>query len=1459
MNVGHPRVRIDDLTVSLTDSMGRPDDTVLWLRNGGGKTSLLNLIFSVLRPDRKEFLGSKSERSARTLEEYVQPSDRAVIALEWELDGSMEPSSHGGSRYVTGAFYEWRHAPVEDGNRLRRLFFAGRVSDGGQLSLSDLPLFSADGVGKKQRRTLAGFREAWLELQKREPELELRLTETQREWGEILEVAHIDPELFRYQLQMNTREGGAGALFKFGSTGEFIDFLLDLLMVSSPSEGVSTNIEKFRRELKQRRIEILPELKLDEGTIERLRPLDLVRRERETTLQLQSSTLGEVGYLEGFLQRRLDGTKTQASQHLAAAQEHELQEKEALDFAREARCTVLALELAVAENRLNEASTELARAQEDRASAEKAVHLWEAAVPYSEYMRQTRKIQDLQRQLDQKQTDSAPLLERLQEASRALADSLLWEDNRLAGRIAQVEADEAECLANAQKDRQTQTGLVEEVARLKESIRGQREFQESAEQRRKDLEKRRVLLPNETASSALRRCHDEEESIQSSVVRTQEELHRTGEQRRLTSANLARVSGELSAAESELRHKRERIGSANGERLRLEGDRNLLRVFEVPSLDVERLPVDAVVQIDNAIRTAGNLVVQRKMDIASNERAITWLEKEGLLPPSPDVERILEKLKPRISTVWSGWKAIESLIPAREGRRRGTVNASPSLAMGVVVADEDYERVKSELVASSLDLETPVALVRKSEVLKENSPRWFVVGPTSEALFDSGAGQQELEGRTRVRTQRNEQLARAQSESSELQRAGADFRAFRERYPKGWFGQEEQAVASLESQIQDLGARRSRLTEVEAQLERDITALGGKLDKLRKDLESTRNVEQRLETFSKDWESLLPQVKSDQEANEVAVLKVKGDLAKIEQNLTSLDTTRDRLSKTQSDLRFQLAEVQKEARGIERLGHYQPNPTPADLASARERHRDLYLQYEHRTSDPFITALKNEARSKATLSLKDFQEIATSNAVDENQVSEAIAALPTLETTNTKRREANSAVSGAQGTEGHWTGQHKERKYRFEKAREECGKVEGAEALAKDKLGLDIVAAEKEIKVAKKTETEQSRIAMSKGESAKLARAELAAAEKRVSTVSSQIDLLRITLRDQGISPGSPSAEAPPDGWVDPQTDEECRIRIEQLGDLLKKTREEVGKLDVRRGRACKSLRTWLGSEEFVSLTTKLGTRLNALEDRELEERVEHWINELEVRIHILQDKLRSMDEHRDTLVTEVLTIASEGLNALRMACAQSRIPQDVFRLGDAHFLKIDLGDPPETSARRDRIGALLDELITLDKIPPGAELVKLAVRKLASPVSARVLFPDPDLEREWVDVTYIGKQSGGEMLTSAVLLFSTLAQVRARNRGVAKRPTSVLILDNPIGTSSRQRFLSLQLSVAHANGIQLLYTTGVNDLDAISLFPRIVRLKNDRVDRRSGQRHVELDSSESSVSAAHLGTKVAP
>jgi hypothetical protein len=196
-----------------------------------------------------------------------------------------------------------------------------------------------------------------------------------------------------------------------------------------------------------------------------------------------------------------------------------------------------------------------------------------------------------------------------------------------------------------------------------------------------------------------------------------------------------------------------------------------------------------------------------------------------------------------------------------------------------------------------------------------------------------------------------------------------------------------------------------------------------------------------------------------------------------------------------------------------------------------------------------------------------------------------------------------------------------------------------------------------------------------------------------------------------------------------------------------------------------------------------------------------------------------------------------------------SKLPDSLPQAGK-QFLKIETKASENPTERRTYIGELIDELLERGDIGDGLQLVQKAVRRVARRISVRVLHPDLHHQTDRVSIAYMRRLSGGELLTSAILLYCAL--IRLRQSDANRRSTSsVLILDNPIGTASRTSFLDMQREVARAMNVQLIYATAVKDLNAVGALENIIRLRNARADRRTGRRFIEAEANGSASTRA--------
>jgi hypothetical protein len=207
---------------------------------------------------------------------------------------------------------------------------------------------------------------------------------------------------------------------------------------------------------------------------------------------------------------------------------------------------------------------------------------------------------------------------------------------------------------------------------------------------------------------------------------------------------------------------------------------------------------------------------------------------------------------------------------------------------------------------------------------------------------------------------------------------------------------------------------------------------------------------------------------------------------------------------------------------------------------------------------------------------------------------------------------------------------------------------------------------------------------------------------------------------------------------------------------------------------------------------------------------------------------------YKDTLVQQLLALADSGAAFLNSASKHSRLPATLPAFEQRPFLRMNLTMPATREEQVGKIADLLDTLVKDGAIPSGIELLQQAVHRLANPITVQILFPDPHT-LHYVPPTRMMKESGGERLTSMVLLYCTLLRMRAAYRTKAVGKSSCLILDNPLGVASRALFLELQREVAQAMDIQLIYTTAIKDFDALHVFPNVIRLRNDQRDRRTG------------------------
>lgn len=213
-------------------------------------------------------------------------------------------------------------------------------------------------------------------------------------------------------------------------------------------------------------------------------------------------------------------------------------------------------------------------------------------------------------------------------------------------------------------------------------------------------------------------------------------------------------------------------------------------------------------------------------------------------------------------------------------------------------------------------------------------------------------------------------------------------------------------------------------------------------------------------------------------------------------------------------------------------------------------------------------------------------------------------------------------------------------------------------------------------------------------------------------------------------------------------------------------------------------------------------------------------------------------------IVTDSLArLVSNTLDTLRKAERYSRVATKTGGWAGKQMLRISFEPPASDADLRTYVNRVVERRIADGVKPEGLPLLKDAVHEAAGTrgFTVKVLKPALDLVPTTEDITRLGKWSGGEKLTVCVALYCTIAALRAVNAGRRDRSGGVLLLDNPIGRASHGSLVGLQRAVAAAHKVQLVYTTGVKDPDAVSRFPNVIRLDN-RPGRTRNRRYIVPD-----------------
>ncbi|KOT26490.1 hypothetical protein ADK41_37510 [Streptomyces caelestis] len=1457
---------------------------VLFLENGGGKSVLLKLIFSVMLPGHRNTLGGAS---SGVLRKFLLADDCGHVALEWQ-------HVQTGECVVVGKVSEWRGRQVSnDPRKFAEAWYSFRPGPG--LGLDNLPVAESTAVrppvegqsgARGRRRTMKGFRDAFTEAGKNYPHLEAHWEEIHERWTEHLGELGLDPELFRYQREMNADEGEAAGLFAVKKDSDFTDLLLRAVTDTRDTDGLADLVSGFGNKL-GRRAELIAERDFTAGSVDLLgRIVEAAgartrAREIHTAAERRTRTLARRLSARGAQERvraaDLAGRVTTAAYavtHAESAREHS---------------ALISAELAYRHASLALAAAEKAAAAQKRelADARTLYSAWQAAEAVLRHRAAADRVTRVSAAIQEAERDAAPAL-----AARAKAAVDLV-------RALHAAAQNAEDLANEEEERSAalqevsdgayrdSTAAATEAQRARSEVGHLRQRLTEVEQETAEAVRAGWLddsAPDADPARAALAASDAEKTAVAAWDTAREAARRATEHAReaaaaesraeLTAARAAdaaiaaeraheseRRTAEALAAEQRLAELLSLPGAPGGRRTgapgrRTDADRATDRSDVGPSLDggvltaeeLDRFADELRELLDDAVSSAERQLFDLRTAAADDARILGALGDGGLLPPGPDVLATVEFLGEHGIPALPGWRYLAQAVDPADHAR--VLAARPELVDGVIITDPDSHVRAREALSdaallprSAVAVGTAAALLAPTPAPDADTGDVFLV-PPNPAMHDEYAADEERQALRARATERDEEIRALAARLAKDRELLARLVSWRTGCPAGRLtelaGTAHEARAFAEESEAELAEARTVRAEAE---EAAAEAVGVRderqevAQKARRAADALAGLAFRLRERA-GWQVKLRELADDATEAEARAQTCLERARAADEDRRGAQRAADDARRTARALRAERSEIAGAPDDVPEDGTGAPR---SSLPALREAYRAASQVYEKVGVGADLRAEQARAESDESAARAELDRL--SNKVRTR--AEQLLQSPDGSDGPSRQAAAARAEELVQLLET-----------RMSSASEQLGRLRGeAERLAPEdgeahtELPEELVPRDAEhAQVLLRTATTELASRSEALSQARGAHAELLDAHRAAEDAAGGFDeiaaMLRDLLREHALEEEQEQPEAYPGGL------DEARQSASESRRSLRGCAADLSAAESAVREASDVLVRHANSTRYEQVRTPARQQIRELPASALPEHAQKWADAFAPRLRVLTDELEQLERNRDSIVDRLRGLVESSLATLRSAQRLSRLPEGLGEWSGQEFLRIRFEEPDQATLT-ERLGEVVDEATRAavkknsDMRRDGMSLLLRGVGAALQPkgVAVEILKPDAVLRAERVPVGQMGDVfSGGQLLTAAIALYCTMAALRSNDRGRDKhRHAGTLFLDNPIGRANATYLLELQRAVADALGVQLLYTTGLFDTTALAEFPLVIRLRND-ADLRAGLKYISVE-----------------
>ncbi|CAL9659354.1 hypothetical protein SUDANB1_06914 [Streptomyces sp. enrichment culture] len=1452
---------------------------VLFLENGGGKSVLLKLIFSVMLPGHRNTLGGAS---SGVLRKFLLADDCGHVALEWQhvLTGEC---------VVVGKVSEWRGRQVSnDPRKFAEAWYSFRPGPG--LSLDSLPVAEATAVrapvegqssARGRRRTMKGFRDALTEAGKTYPHLEVHWEEIHDRWIEHLGDLGLDPELFRYQREMNADEGEAAGLFAVKKDADFTDLLLRAVTDTRDTDGLADLVSGFGNKL-GRRAELIAERDFTAGSVDLLGRIVEAAEARSRARDIHAGAERRTRTLARRLSARGVRERVRAAdlaQRVTAAA-YAVTHAEA---ARE-RSALISAELAYRHASLALAGAEKSAAAQKRelADGRTLYAAWQAAEAVLRHRAASDRVTRVSAAIQEAERDAAPALAARSKAAVDLVRAL------------HAAAEKAESHANEEEERSAALQEVSDAA-YRDSTAAATQAQRARsevghlKQRLAEVEQETAeavragwlddSAPDADPARAALAASDAEKSAVAAWDSAREASRRATEHAREAAAGesraeltAARAADAATAAERSYEAERRTAEALAGEERLAE----LLSLTPQPrpgipqprhgtdrepvmpsahgeqgltAEELDRFADDLRDLLDDAVSSAERQLFELRTAAADDSRILGALGDGGLLPPGPDVLATVEFLGEHGIPALPGWRYLAQAVDPADHAR--VLAARPELVDGVIITDPDSHARAREalgdaalLPRSAVAVGTAAALLAPTPAPDSESGDVFLV-PPNPAMHDEHAADEERQALRARATERDEEIRALAARLGKDRELAARLASWRTGCPAGRLAELAQAAHAArtfaeESQAELAEARtvRAEADEVAAEAARVRDERQEAAQKARRSADALAGLAFRLRERA-GWQVKLRELADEAAESEASAQACLERARAADEDRRAAQRAADDTRRTARALRAERSEIAGAPDDVPEDDDQTPK---ASLPALREAYRAASQLYEKVGVGADLRAEQARAESDESAARAELDRLSNKVRTRAEQLLES----PDGSDGPSRQAAAARAEELVQLLET-----------RMSTASEQLGRLRGeAERLAPaddgethTDLPEDLQPRDAEhAQTLLRTATAELASHTEALDRARDAHAELLDAHRAAEDAASGFDEIAAMLRDLLREHTTDEEHEEPEPY--PGTTEEARQAAAEARRSVRGCAADLSAAEAAVREASDILVRHANSTRYEQVRTPARQQIRELPASTLPEHAQKWADAFAPRLRVLTDELEQLERNRDSIVDRLRGLVESALATLRSAQRLSRLPEGLGEWSGQEFLRIRFEEPDQATLT-ERLGEVIDEATRAavkknsDLRRDGMSLLLRGVAAALQPkgVAVEILKPDAVLRAERVPVGQMGDVfSGGQLLTAAIALYCTMAALRSNDRGRDKhRHAGTLFLDNPIGRANATYLLELQRAVSDALGVQLLYTTGLFDTTALAEFPLVIRMRND-ADLRAGLKYISVE-----------------